>query len=125
LPDHDAPQDALPAVPTGLGSRALRNTVLILGARVVSRLIALVTVLATAESLRDARFGVFNTVVTVTALVSPVFLDLGFNILYQREGARRPSEIERYLQNLMSARLILAVVALPVLAAALWTVFPT
>ncbi|HEY8634759.1 MAG TPA: flippase [Candidatus Dormibacteraeota bacterium] len=120
MPDHDAPQDALPAVPTGLGSRALRNTVLILGARVVSRLIALVTVLATAESLRDARFGVFNTVVTVTALVSPVFLDLGFNILYQREGARRPSEIERYLQNLMSARVILAIIALPVLAAALY-----
>jgi len=79
-----------------------------------------VTVFATASSLRDARFGVFNTVVTVTALVAPVFLDLGFNILYQREGARQPSEIERYLQNLMSARLILALIALPVLAAALY-----
>jgi len=79
-----------------------------------------VTVFATASSLRDARFGVFNTVVTVTALVAPVFLDLGFNILYQREGARRPSEIERYLQNLMSARLVLAVIALPVLAGALY-----
>ena len=78
------------------------------------------TVFATASSLRDARFGVFNTVVTVTALVAPVFLDLGFNILYQREGARQPSEIERYLQNLMSARLILALIALPVLAVALY-----
>jgi O-antigen/teichoic acid export membrane protein len=93
---------------------------LILGARVVSRLIALVTVFATASSLKDARFGDFNTVVTVTALVAPVFLDLGFNILYQREGARRPSEIERYLQNLMSARLILAVISFPVLAVALY-----
>jgi O-antigen/teichoic acid export membrane protein len=120
LPDHDAPKDAPVTAPTGLGSRALRNTVLILGARVASRLIALVTVFATASTLRDARFGVFNTVVTVTALVAPVFLDLGFNILYQREGARRPSEIERYLQNLMSARLILALIALPVLAAALY-----
>jgi O-antigen/teichoic acid export membrane protein len=120
LPDHDASQDAPPTPPTGLGSRALRNTVLILSARVVSRLISLVTVFATASILRDARFGVFNTVVTVTALVAPVFLDLGFNILYQREGARRPAEIERYLQNLLSARLILAVIALPVLAAALY-----
>jgi O-antigen/teichoic acid export membrane protein len=83
-------------------------------------LISLVTVLATASTLQPSRFGVFNTVVTVTALISPVFLDLGFNILYQREGARRPSEIERYLQNLMSARLILAVVALPVLAVSLY-----
>jgi O-antigen/teichoic acid export membrane protein len=121
LPDHDAAQEALPAPTAGLGSRALRNTVLILTARVVSRLIALVTVFATASSLRDARFGDFNTVVTVTALVAPVFLDLGFNILYQREGARQPSEIERYLQNLLSARLILAVIALPVLAAALYS----
>jgi O-antigen/teichoic acid export membrane protein len=120
LPDHDAPQDAITAPTAGLGSRALRNTILILGARVVSRLIALVTVFATATALRDARFGVFNTVVTVSALVAPLFLDLGFNILYQREGARHPSEIERYLQNLLSARLVLAVIALPVLAAALY-----
>jgi O-antigen/teichoic acid export membrane protein len=120
LPEHDAPQGAPQPTTAGLGSRALRNTILILSARVVSRLIALVTVFATAQSLRDARFGVFNTAVTVTALVAPVFLDLGFNILYQREGARRPSEIERYLQNLLSARLILAVIALPVLAAALY-----
>jgi O-antigen/teichoic acid export membrane protein len=120
LPDHDPPQDAISTPSSGLGSRALRNTVLILSARVVSRLIALVTVFATASSLRDARFGVFNTVVTVTALVSPVFLDLGFNILYQREGARQPSEVERYLQNLLSARLILALIALPVLALTLY-----
>ena len=120
MPDHDAAQDAPPAPTAGLGSRALRNTVLILGARVVSRLIALVTVFATASHLRDARFGDFNTVVTVTALVAPVFLDLGFNILYQREGARRPAEIERYLQNLMSARVVLAIIALPVLAVALY-----
>jgi O-antigen/teichoic acid export membrane protein len=120
LPDHDPAQDAIPTTSSGLGSRALRNTVLILGARVVSRLIALVTVFATASSLHDARFGVFNTVVTITALVSPVFLDLGFNILYQREGARQPSEVERYLQNLLSARLLLALISLPVLAAALY-----
>jgi O-antigen/teichoic acid export membrane protein len=120
LPDHDAPQDAPHAATAGLGSRALRNTVLLLGARVVSRLIALVTVFATASHLRDARFGDFNTVVTTTALIAPVFLDLGFNILYQREGARKPSEIERYLQNLMSARVILAVIALPIVAAALY-----
>jgi O-antigen/teichoic acid export membrane protein len=120
LPDHDAASDAIPAPIAGLGSRALRNTVLILSARVVSRLIALVTVFATASHLRDAGFGNFNTVVTTTGLVAPVFLDLGFNVLYQREGARRPAEIERYLQNLLSARVILAVIVLPVLAAALY-----
>jgi O-antigen/teichoic acid export membrane protein len=120
LPENDAPPPVPQTTTAGLGSRALRNTALILGARVVSRLIALVTVFATAASLQASRFGVFNTVVTVTALVAPVFLDLGFNVLYQREGARQPSEIERYLQNLMSARLLLAVVSLPVLAVALY-----
>jgi O-antigen/teichoic acid export membrane protein len=120
LPEHDASPPVIQPTTAGLGSRALRNTVLILGARVVSRLIALVTVLATAASLQASRFGVFNTVVTVTALVAPIFLDLGFNVLYQREGARHPSEVERYLQNLMSARLLLAVVSLPVLALALY-----
>ena len=120
MPEHDASPPVSQATIAGLGSRALRNTVLILGARVVSRLIALVTVFATAGYLRAANFGDFNTVVTVTALVAPVFLDLGFNVLYQREGARNPSEIERYLQNLLSARLVLALIALPVLAIALY-----
>ena len=120
MSENDAPPPVPQATTAGLGSRALRNTALILGARVISRLIALVTVFATAASLQASRFGVFNTVVTVTALVAPVFLDLGFNVLYQREGARHPSDIERYLQNLMSARLLLAIVSLPVLAIALY-----
>lgn len=119
MPDQDPASDP-PVATAGLGRRALRNTVLILAARVVSRLIALVTVFATASHLKDARFGDFNTVVTVTALISPVVIDLGFNVLYQREGARRPSEVERYLQNLMSARVLLAVIAFPVLAAVLY-----
>ena len=119
MPEHDASPPAPQATTVGLGSRALRNTALILSARVISRLIALVTVFATAGYLLPSRFGDFNTVVTVTALVAPVFVDLGFNVLYQREGARQPAEIERYLQNLLSARLILALIALPVLALAL------
>lgn len=120
MSENDASPLAPQATTVGLGSRALRNTALILGARVISRLIALVTVFATAGYLLPSRFGDFNTVVTVTALVAPVFVDLGFNVLYQREGARQPAEIERYLQNLLSARLILALIALPVLALALY-----
>ena len=85
MPEHDAPIPASQATTTtGLGSRALRNTALILSARVVSRLIALVTVFATAGYLLHSRFGDFTPVVTVTALVAPVFVDPGFNILYQR-----------------------------------------
>jgi O-antigen/teichoic acid export membrane protein len=118
LPDHD-PTAGPSATPSGgLGSLALRNTVLVLTAKVVARLIALVTVLAIIHHLSDASYGRFTTLVNYTAIVS-VVLDLGFNVLYVREGARHPSEIQRYLRNVMSLRALMAVLSLVVLAVAL------
>jgi O-antigen/teichoic acid export membrane protein len=117
LPDHDPTAD-LPVPSTGLGSRALRNTVLVLTAKVVARLIALVTVLAMVRYLMPASYGAFATLVNYTAIVS-VVLDLGFNVLFVREGARHPSEIQRYLRNVMSLRLLMSVVSLVLLAVAL------
>ena len=117
LPDHDLQPD--PSGPSsGLGSRALRNTVLVLTAKVVARLIALVTVLAMIKWLRATQYGAFATVANYTAIVS-VVLDLGFNVLFVREGARHPSEIQRYLRNVMSLRLLMSVVSLALLALAL------
>ena len=101
-----------------MGSRALRNTVLVLTAKVVARLIALVTVIATLKQLMPAPYGTFITLVNYTAIVS-VVLDLGFNVLYVREGARHPAEIQRYLRNVMSLRLVMAVGSLVILAIAL------
>jgi O-antigen/teichoic acid export membrane protein len=118
LPDHDAAQDAPVATTAGLGSRALRNTILVLAAKVVARLIALVTVLATLNWLGAPRYGTFTTLVNYTAIVS-VVLDLGFNVLYVREGARDRAEIQRYLRNVMSVRLMMGVVSFVVLAVAL------
>jgi O-antigen/teichoic acid export membrane protein len=117
LPDHDLTPD-LPAPSSGLGSRALRNTVLVLTAKVAARLVALVTVLATLRYLAPPRYADFATLVNYTAIVS-VVLDLGFNVLFVREGARRPDELQRYLRNIMSLRLLMSVVALVLLAAAL------
>lgn len=118
LPDHDIAPD-LPIATAGLGSRALRNTVIVLTAKIVARLVALVTVLALLNHLGPARYGTFTTLVNYTAIVS-VVLDLGFNVLYVREGARHPSEIQRYLRNVMSLRVLLAVVTFGALALALW-----
>ena len=101
-----------------MGSRALRNTMLVLTAKVVARLVALVTVLAMIKYLKAAPYGAFATVVNYTAIVS-VVLDLGFNVLFVREGARHPSEIQRYLRNVMSLRVLMSVVSLVLLAAAL------
>lgn len=102
----------------GLGSRALRNTVVVLAAKVVARLVALVTVLATIRYLHPAGYGAFATLVNYTAIVS-VVLDLGFNVLFVREGARHPEEIQRFLRNVMSLRLLMSVSSLGLLAAAL------
>ncbi len=117
MPDHDLLPD-LPAPSAGLGSRALRNTVLVLAAKVVARLVALVTVLAMIRHLTAAPYGAFATLVNYTAIVS-VVLDLGFNVLFVREGARHPGEIQRYLRNVMSLRLLMSVVSLGLLAIAL------
>jgi O-antigen/teichoic acid export membrane protein len=117
LPDPDAAPNA-PGTSTGLGSRALRNTVLVLTAKVIARLVALVTVLAMIRHLTAAPYGAFATLVNYTAIVS-VVLDLGFNVLFVREGARHPSEIQRYLRNVMSLRLLMSVVSLGLLAIAL------
>jgi len=117
LPEDElAPE--IPVATAGLGSRALRNTVLVLAAKVVARLIALVTVIATLKWLMPAPYGTFTTLINYTAIVS-VVLDLGFNVLYVREGARHPADIQRYLRNVMSLRLLMAVGGFVVLAIAL------
>ena len=110
--------DSDAAPPRGLGRRAAANTVLLLVARVASRLIALVAVLVIQRRLVADDFGAFSTVVTYTALVS-VVADLGFNTLYVREGARRLDQLERFLDNVLSVKLLLGIVALLVLSGVL------
>jgi O-antigen/teichoic acid export membrane protein len=85
---------------------------------VISRLVALLSVVLVIRQLREAGFGGFQDVVNTTALVT-VVLDLGFNTLFQREAARRPAEISRYLSNMVASKLLFAVPALGALAVAL------
>ncbi len=105
-----------PAATLGLGSRALRNSVVVLAAKVVGRLIALVTVLYMIRKLGPMHYGVFTVLINLSAIVS-VVLDLGFNVLFVREGARHHTEIQRYLRNVMSIRLLMSVFAFVLLAA--------
>jgi O-antigen/teichoic acid export membrane protein len=104
---------------SGMGSRALRFTILILVARVVSRLLALVAVVAIGNALGDTRFGEMQTAITYTALVGAV-TDVGFTALYVREGARERHNLERYFNNVASIKLFLIAVSLPILALCLW-----
>jgi len=112
--NDSAPQ--APASSLGLGSRALRNSTIVLTAKVVARLIALVAVLYMIRRLGNQHYGLFTALINVTAIAS-VVLDLGFNVLFVREGARHRSEIQRYLRNVMSLRLLMSVAALLLLAA--------
>jgi len=103
---------------TQLGGRAVVNTSLVLAARVVSRLVALVTVIVLARHLGDAQYGRYTTLIAYSALVS-VIADLGLSPLYTREAARSPGRIPDFLGTLLSGKVVLAVAASLVLAVAL------
>jgi O-antigen/teichoic acid export membrane protein len=107
------------SAPSGLGARAVSNTLFILGARIVSRVVSLVVVLVLANSLGADGYGRYTTLIAFSALVS-VVADLGFNPLYTREAARSPQELGHYLGTLMVLKVFLAAAALGILAVALY-----
>jgi O-antigen/teichoic acid export membrane protein len=101
-----------------LGTRAVSNAVVILGARVVSRLVSLVVVIVLANALGDKGYGRYATLIAYSALVS-VIADLGFNPLYTREAARNRHEIGAYLGTLLVLKVALAAAAMVILAVTL------
>ena len=121
LQDEPAPEvDATaPEAPGGLGMRALRNTILILVVRVISRIIALIAVIIIGNYLDPTRFGEMQTAITYVGLVGTL-TDLGFSALYVREGARHTEELSRYWNNVASLKVIGAAVGLPLIFAALY-----
>lgn len=100
----------------GAGSRAIRNTALLLVARVISRLLALVVLIVMNRALPAPQFGQYGTVVAISGFVT-VIMDVGFNTLYQREAARDQGQLSRYLSSLLSVRPVFALAALVVFAA--------
>ena len=105
------PVDAL----IGAGSRTIRNTALVMAARVVSRVLALAVLILMNRHLSADEYGAFATTVSISGLVA-VVMDLGFNTLFQREAARDPSQLSRYLSNLATVRPLFAIAALVVFA---------
>ncbi|HEX6547109.1 MAG TPA: flippase [Candidatus Dormibacteraeota bacterium] len=101
-----------------IGSLAVRNSLLVLAARVVSRLVALFTVVILANHLGDARYGRYVTMVAYSALVS-VLADLGLSTLYTREAARTPERLTQFLGNLLAGKALLGLAAFAVLGIAL------
>jgi O-antigen/teichoic acid export membrane protein len=114
--ESEAPERVPPA--TLLGSRAVSNTAVVLGARVLSRLAALVMVLVMARHLGDAGYGRYTTLVAYSGLIS-IIADPGLSSLYTREAARAPDRMHRYLSTLLSAKVVLAAAGSAVFAVAL------
>src|SRR5947209_12999368 len=73
------------------------------------------------RKLGTTSYGVFTVLINLAAIAS-VALDLGFNVLFVREGARAHGQIQRYLRNVMSLRLLMSAVALLILAALVYPI---
>jgi len=106
-----------------LASRTLRNSVLVVGARALAKLGVFVVVVLLWRHLGDERYGRFAAMVVYVTLVG-VVADLGLQTVFIRDVSRDRELFSRYLGNLLSARLALAVVALVLLAAALRLLSP-
>jgi O-antigen/teichoic acid export membrane protein len=106
-----------------IGARAVGNSAMLLVARVLSQLLALFTVFATANVLGTTGNGYFTTSVTLGAVAS-ILIDLGFSTLYQREAARHPDQLPHYLRAVLSTRTVFAVPALVALAIAMDLAYP-
>ena len=102
-----------------LGARAVSNTVWVLCARIVSRIVSLVVVVVLANTLGADGYGRYTTLIAFSALVSVVG-DMGFSPLYTREAARSPHEIGDYLGTLLLLKLVLGAAAFGILALALY-----
>ncbi len=107
-----------------LGARTIFNSALLLAARTVAKLAVFVVVVLQWNSLGSFRYGQFATLAVYVSLTSMV-ADLGLQTLYVREVARQPADLMRYLENLLSLRLLLTVPAGAVLALAIALAAPS
>jgi O-antigen/teichoic acid export membrane protein len=106
-----------------LASRTLRNSMLVVGARAVAKLAVFVVVVLLWRHLGADHYGRFATMIVYVTLVG-IIADLGLQTVFIRDASRDRTVFTRYLGNLLSARLLLSLLALVILAAALRLLSP-
>src|ERR1700737_2855184 len=111
------------AVTERLASRTLRNSVLVVGARALAKLAVFIVVVLLWRHLGADNYGRFATMIVYVTLVG-VVADLGLQTVFIRDAARDGSAFNRSLANLLSARLMLSLVALLILGVALRLLSP-
>ncbi len=108
----------------GLAGRTLRNTALVVAARALAKIGVFVVIVLLWNHLGDRDYGRF-AVMVVYASLAGILSDLGLQTVFVREVSREPALLDRYLGNLLAARLVLSLAAALVLAAALRILSPT
>ena len=106
-----------------LAATTLRNSVLVVGARALAKLAVFVVVVLLWRHLGAGDYGRFATMIVYTTLVG-VVADLGLQTVFIRDASRDRTVLTHYLANLLSARLLLSLVALVILVAALRLLSP-
>jgi O-antigen/teichoic acid export membrane protein len=101
-----------------LAQRTVRNTGMLFAARTGSRLLVFGAFLIQQHTLGATRYGEFGVVVVLSNLASIVG-DGGLQIVYLREGSRRPARLEAYLSVVLGAKIPLLLGSLLTLAAML------
>src|SRR5712692_6386100 len=97
---------------------------LVVGARAVAKLAVFVVVILLWRHLGADHYGRFATMIVYVTLVG-VIADLGLQTVFIRDASRDRTVFTRYLANLLSARLLLSLVALVILAVAFRLLSPT
>ena len=97
---------------------------LVVGARAVAKLAVFVVVVLLWRHLGADNYGRFATMIVYVTLLG-IVADLGLQTVFIRDASRDRTVLPRYLGNLLSARLLLSLLALVILAVALRLLSPT
>src|SRR3981081_2226653 len=97
-----------------LAARTARSTILVVAARLISKVFVLAVVLIVIRSMGEDNYGRFTSLVVYAALNS-IILDLGLRPLFTREVAKDRTRLPPSLNSTLSLKLTLALPVLGVL----------
>jgi O-antigen/teichoic acid export membrane protein len=106
-----------------LASRTFRNTAMVTGSRLVSRVMVFYVFILIVRSLSHDDYGRYTLVLAIIPLVS-VIVDVGLRPLFIREASRDRSVMGPYLNSILSLKVVMAIPAFIVTAIALHFVVP-
>ncbi len=89
--------------------RIVKNTSALFIAQVVSSAVSLIFGVAIARSLGDTIFGKFAFALAFTEIFS-IFISLGYNTLIIREVSRDKTQVNKYINNIFSFRVIFSLI---------------